>query len=88
MMAGSRAEAVDRETARLRGFQRQADAVSSLILNTDLPWVDIAIRIEQLRHTAKRLFPGTARLFDMVYISRYKRLWEQWRGGAEGRGSG
>jgi hypothetical protein len=75
----SRADQIERETRWLRGFQSKADDISRLILNTDLPWVDIAIQIEQLRREAERLFPRKSDLFEMVYVSRFKRLWQQWR---------
>ncbi len=71
--------AAELENAVLRRFQAQADEISHLILNTDLPWVDIAIRIEQLRWEAERLFPDKMRLFEMIYVNRFKRLWQQWR---------
>lgn len=74
---------IEMETRRLRAFQRQADDVCRLILSTDLPRVDVEIRIEQLREEARRLFPGKDRLFDLVYESRFRRLWEQWRNNKE-----
>jgi hypothetical protein len=75
----SRADQIERESRYISRFQRQADDVSRLILNTDLPWVDIAIQIERLRQEAGRLFPRRKELFELVYVSRFKRLWEQWR---------
>jgi hypothetical protein len=72
-------EQIARETRRLREFQREADRVSDLVLNTDLPWIDIEIQIEKLREEARRLFPGKDDLFELVYESRFRRLWEQWR---------
>ncbi|MBM3888670.1 MAG: hypothetical protein FJ388_06035 [Verrucomicrobia bacterium] len=75
----SRADQIERETRYLRAFQRKADELSRLILNTDLPWVDIAIQIEHLRREAERLFPLKMDLFEMVYVSRFRRLWRQWR---------
>lgn len=67
------------ETLQLREFQRKADEISSLIINTALPWVDIAIQIQKLRQEAEVLFPDKMPLFEMIYISRFKRLWQQWR---------
>lgn len=75
----SRADQIDRETRYLQLFQQKADAISHLILNTDLPWIDIAIQIEHLRNEALRLWPQKSELFDLIYVSRFKRLWEQWR---------
>jgi hypothetical protein len=76
----SRTDQIGRETRNLRRFQRQADGISRLILNTDLPWVDIEIQIEKLRQEAERLFSRRRMgLFEMVYAGRYRRLWAQWR---------
>jgi len=68
-----------RETRVLRDFQSKSDDISRLILNTDLPWVDISIQIAGLRREAERLFPRKLELFELVYVSRFKRLWDQWR---------
>jgi hypothetical protein len=82
----SRADQIERETRWLRRFQREADDIARLIVDTDLPWVDVEIRIASLRREAERLFPARKlRLFEMVYGSRFKRLREQWRGEAPGR---
>jgi hypothetical protein len=75
----SRADQIAKETRRLRRFQQQANDIARLILNTDLPWIDIEIQIARLRREAQRLFPRKADLFELVYVSRFRRLWEQWR---------
>lgn len=75
----SRADQIAREHRNLRRFQAEADAVSRLIIDTDLPWPDVAIRIERLRTEAERLFPQKMRLFEMIYVRRFHRLWRQWR---------
>ena len=74
----SRLDQIKRETEVLKAFQGEADDISGLIINTDLPWIDIAIQIEKLRNEAERLFPQRKALFELVYISRFKRLREQW----------
>ena len=76
----TREDQIRRETDRLRAFQRRADDISRMIVSTDLPWVDIQIQIEQLRAEASRLSPLKKYLFDLIYVSRFKRLWAQWRG--------
>ena len=50
-----------------------------LILSTDLPEVDILIERERLRELCEELFPGREELYDMVYESRFDRLWNQFR---------
>jgi len=75
----SRADQIERETRCLRAFQQEADEISRLIVATDLPWIDIEIRINRLRTEAERLFPRKKDLFEMVYAARFVRLREQWR---------
>jgi hypothetical protein len=76
----TRADQIERESRNLRAFQREADAVCEDIVNTDLDWVDIEIRIERLRRTALRLFPQKMDLFERIYIRRFERLRAQCRG--------
>lgn len=79
----TREDQIRREDERLRRFQQRADAISRLILNTDLPWVDIAIRIEALRAEAQRICPQRMDLFARIYEARFARLWAQWREGPD-----
>ncbi len=79
MTPETRQDQIKRETKRLRVFQGKADDITSLITDTDLPWVDVAIQVERLRLEASRLFPSKTGLFDLIYISRFHRLWRQWR---------
>lgn len=60
-------------------IQRHADRISSLILFSDLPWVDIAIEIQNLREWCAQYLPDKLELFDQIYVSRFQRLWTQWR---------
>jgi len=75
----TRADQIRREEARLRAFQRCADDLARLIITSDLPWVDIEIRIEALRWEAERLFPLREHVFDLIYRPRFERLRRQWR---------
>jgi hypothetical protein len=76
----TRKDQIVRESRYLRSFQLKADEIAHLIVNTDLPWADINIRIGRLRAEAERLFPLKLDLFDMIYARRFKRLWAQWHG--------
>ena len=49
MALETREHQIERETKYLQSFGFRADAIAHLIVNTDLPWVDIAIRIDRLR---------------------------------------
>ena len=80
MAPETREQQIDRETQYLRSFQMKADAVAHLIVNTDLPWIDVSIQIERLRQEALRLFPMKMSLFELIYVNRFQRLWKQWRG--------
>lgn len=70
----TRANQIDREPHRLRDFQSCEDDVARLIVNTNLPWVDIPIRVEQFRAAAAHLFSLKQDAFDMIYVSRFRRL--------------
>ena len=72
-------EAFVREENRLGELQRAADRVSFLIVATDCPRVDIDIQRAELRRRCKTLFPDKMDLFEMLYESRFRRLWEQFR---------
>ncbi|MCD6416154.1 MAG: hypothetical protein J7M08_05600 [Planctomycetes bacterium] len=67
-----------------RELQRRADRISSLILTTDCPAVDVAIQVRKLRQFVRRRLPDRVALFEMVYESRFRRFWEQFRPGADG----
>ncbi len=75
----TRAVQIERESRNLNAFQHRADVISHLIVNTELPWVDIAIAIDQLREEGRRLFPQKMELFELIYPRRFERLWQQWR---------
>jgi hypothetical protein len=75
----TRADQIERETRHLRDFQSCADDVARLIVDTDLPWIDVSLQIEALRTRAERLFPLKMDLFNLIYVNRFRRLWEQWR---------
>jgi len=68
----------DRERA-YRDLQRRADRISSLIVTGDYPAIDVVIQIRNLRGFVESRFPDRMRLFEMVYESRFRRLWEQFR---------
>lgn len=67
------------EDERYRELQRRADRVSSLIVSSDYPGIDVVIEIRKLREFVEEHFPDRMDLFEKVYESRFKRLWEQWR---------
>jgi len=71
--------AIEAETCRLRAFQLEADEICRLIIDTDLPLVDIEIQVEKLRVKAREMFPGKEKLFAQIYESRFQRFGNQFR---------
>ena len=63
-------------------LQRRADRVTSLILFSDYPDVDIEIEIRNLRRWCAEHLPDCLELFEMVYASRFRRLQAQFPRGA------
>jgi hypothetical protein len=64
----------------MREVQRMADRVCVLILSSDLPAIDIEIEKDKVRERCLELCPDREALYEMVYESRFQRLWEQFRG--------
>ncbi|MHC5033790.1 MAG: hypothetical protein ACYTFZ_01975 [Planctomycetota bacterium] len=64
-------------------MQRWADRICSLIVASDYAAIDVVIEIRKLRAFAEQHFPERVGLFEKVYESRFRRLWEQFRSAAE-----
>jgi len=64
---------------RMEEVQRMADRVCTLILSSDLPAIDIDIEKSKVRQRCLELYPDREWLYDMIYESRFDRLWEQFR---------
>ena len=62
-----------------RRLQRRADRLCFLIVATDIPERDVNIERLFLRTEAARLFPSQLSVYDMIYESRFRRLWQQFR---------
>jgi len=60
-------------------LQLGADRITNLILHTELEWIDILIEIDSLRERCRDRAPEKLPLFEAIYVSRFSRLWEQWR---------
>jgi hypothetical protein len=72
-------EEVRREEANLRELQRLAERVCFLIVATDTPRIDVDIQRAEVRRRCLELFPDKMHVFDLVYESRFRRLWDQFR---------
>jgi hypothetical protein len=67
------------ENEKLAAFQRKADRIAFLIVASDYERIDVDIEKAELRQECARLFPDKLELYDMIYESRFQRLWEQFR---------
>jgi hypothetical protein len=72
-------DALHEEERRLGELAREADKLAFLIVATDCARVDVDIARAALRRRAAKLFPDKMDVFEMVYESRFRRLWEQFR---------
>jgi len=63
----------------MREFQRDVDRVCVLILSSDLPAIDIEIEKNKVRERCLKLYPDQEELYDMIYESRFQRLWDHFR---------
>lgn len=63
----------------MRDLQRMADRICVLILSSDLPAIDIEIEKSKVRERFLELYPDREELYEMIYESRFQRLWDQFR---------
>ena len=82
-MNGTERTPVSERREVLREFQRMADRVCTLILSSDLAPIDIEIEKSKVRQRCLELYPDREQLYEMVYESRFQRLWDQFRGDRE-----
>ena len=68
---------------RIHELQRMTDRVCVLILSSDLPAIDIEIEKIKVREFCLELYPDREQLYEMIYESRFERLWDQFRYAAE-----
>jgi hypothetical protein len=60
-------------------LKRAAERICALILTDDYPRIDIEIEQAQLKRRVRERMPEKLELYEMVYESRFRRLWDQWR---------
>jgi hypothetical protein len=83
-MDSSRRQPEQDPRAAMRRLAQGADRICRLILDAELPDVDVDIAINNLRDEADELLPGSGDLFDRIYESRFRRLREQFPRGVPG----
>ena len=70
---------IEEENEKLGAFQRKADRIAFLIVASDYERIDVEIEKAELREECAQLFPDKLDLYDMIYESRFRRLWDQFR---------
>jgi hypothetical protein len=71
---------ISTEDQESREIRLAAERVCALILYSDLPLIDIRIAAANVRRLRRSHFPDREYLYEWIYGSRFRRLWEQWRG--------
>lgn len=67
------------EDRKVREIRTMADRISSLIVGSDYPMIDIEIEKQKLRERISELFPDKIDLYDLIYEPRFRRLKDQFR---------
>jgi hypothetical protein len=67
------------EDRKVREITTMADRISSLIVGSDYPMIDIEIEKQKLMDRISELFPDKIDLYDLIYEPRFRRLIEQFR---------
>jgi len=75
----ARLEALCAEDDAVQALQRQANRICELIVSGEVPPIDIEIQQAALRETIARQFPDKQSLYQLLYESRFRRLWQQFR---------
>ena len=71
----------EEEKEKVREIQKDARQICLMILRDDYPLIDIEVAQKQLREKVLQLFPDKLETYEMIYESRFKRLWAQFRTG-------
>ena len=75
----ARLRALCDEDEAVRALQQQADRICELIVSGEVPLIDIEIQQAALREAIARAFPEKQALYPLLYESRFRRLWQQFR---------
>jgi nucleoside-triphosphatase len=74
-----RVRALCEEDELIRILQQQADRICEMIVASDVAEIDIEIQQAKLRDMVARMFPDKVPLYQLLYESRFRRLWQQFR---------
>lgn len=75
----ARLSVVCAEDDAVRALQRQADRICEMIASGEVPLIDIEIHQTALREAMARTVPDQPGLYPLIYESRFRRLWQQFR---------
>lgn len=75
----ARVQALCAQDDAARALQQQADRICQMIVAGDVPQIDIEIQQAALRDAVARTFPDRHGLYHLVYETRFRRLWQQFR---------
>ena len=59
-------------------LKRYSDRICNTIFHMDMEWIDIEIQINEMRDFCAVHAPEKLNLFEMVYASRFRRLYDTW----------
>ncbi len=77
----ARLQALCAEDEAVHALQRQADRICEMIVSGETPQIDIEIQQAALREAILKAFPDKQALYQLIYESRFRRLWQQFRHG-------
>ena len=77
----ARLQALCAEDEAVRALQRQADRICEMIVSGEAAQIDIEIQQAALREAILKAFPEKQALYQLIYESRFRRLWQQFRHG-------
>jgi hypothetical protein len=66
--------AIDEEARRCRRLQFLMDLTLRTIAQSNMRYEEAVELVQSAKHAALRLFPGKEDTFDMIYMSRFRRL--------------
>ena len=75
----ARLRALCAEDEAVRSLQRQADRICEMIVLGEAAPIDIEIQQAALREAVTHAFPDKQALYQLLYESRFRRLWQQFR---------
>ena len=75
----ARLQALCAEDEAVHALQRQADRICEMIVTGEAAPIDIEIQQAALREAVARAFPDKQALYQLLYESRFRRLWQQFR---------